>query len=121
MEWLHNAITFFVLAGGLLWDNIYYLKAHFFFCGCIILQWLINDNRCILSEKDHEDKNGYTKQLLGYLGITVAEDDRVIGNSVAYGSALLSMAISYWRFSGPKTANVITVTDVPTATVAPTS
>jgi hypothetical protein len=115
MGWFHDAVTFFILAGGFLSSNVYYLKAHFFFCGCIILQWLVNDNRCVLSEKEYDDKNGYTKQLLGYVGITVPDDDCTISNCISYGSTMLSMAFSYWRFSGSKTANVIVVTEVPPA------
>jgi hypothetical protein len=106
MGWFHDALTLFILFGGFLSSNVYYLKAHFFFSGCIILQWLVNDNRCVLSEKEYTDKNGYTKKLVNYLGITIPEDDCTISNCISYGSTILSMAFSYWRFSGSKTVNV---------------
>jgi hypothetical protein len=101
LQIIHHLITFFVVFGGIIsgfiLKNLYLLTAHMFFCGNIVIHWLTNDNRCILSKKDdYAEKNGYTAEVLKYVGIHIDPTNESIGNVFSYGITLTSLIIS-WR------------------------
>lgn len=100
LQIIHNSITCMIVFGGIisgfLLQNTFLLIAHMFLCGNIIIQWLANDNRCLLSVEHYEHKNGYTAEILQYIGIHIDPANEVIGNIVSYGITLTSLFIS-WR------------------------
>jgi hypothetical protein len=65
---LHVIITLFTYFGFLIAP-----KVHAPVCGAIVMHWITNNNRCFLS-KDYEDENGFTKELLAYVGIPWPKD-----------------------------------------------
>lgn len=74
---VHVIITVFSLFGFLIAP-----KVHAPFCGAIVMHWLTNNNRCVLSG-EYEDENGFTKELLGYVGIPWP-DQKAAQNAVPY-------------------------------------
>lgn len=101
LEIIHHIITFFVVFGGIisgfLLQNTYLLMAHMFFCGNIVIHWLTNDNRCILSKKEeYAEKNGYTAEVLKFVGIHIDPTNESVGNMFSYGITLTSLIVS-WR------------------------
>lgn len=100
LQTIHHIITFIIVFGGLisgfLIQNTFLLMSHMFLCGNIIIHWLTNDNRCILSVEDYEHKNGYTAEILKYIGININPANESIGNIFSYGITLTSLLVS-WR------------------------
>jgi hypothetical protein len=84
----HIAIAAFVFAG---W--VFFPVIHAPFCVGIIVHWLLNKNRCILSD-DYEDKNGFTTELLGRVGINIA------------GNETLKSIVPYLLVAGPLAVSV---------------
>ena len=96
-HWLHYVITGIIMLGGILTTNSLLLKIHIFICGNVILHWLTNNNRCIISEADYNNNNGYTIHLLQKMGIQVDESNSILPNLVAYGSVMVVLFFSWWR------------------------
>jgi hypothetical protein len=84
---IHVIITVFAFFGWLLSPKI-----HAPFCGAIVMHWLTNNNRCVLSG-EYEDENGFTKELLAYVGIPWP-DEKMAQNAIPYALLLIPMAIS---------------------------
>jgi hypothetical protein len=89
---LHWVITTFIVCGGCLlsrWPAA--LKVHIIFNSLVILQWLLNNNRCILSG-EYDDDAGYTTDVLSR--VTGLDVTNAGANAVAYiltiGGALVS-------------------------------
>jgi hypothetical protein len=100
LQVVHHIITFTIVFGGIisgfLLQNTFLLMAHMFLCGNIIIHWLTNDNRCILSKNDYAEKNGYTAEVLKYIGVNIDPTDESIGNMFSYGITFTSLILS-WR------------------------
>jgi hypothetical protein len=84
---IHIFITVFTFFGWLVSPKI-----HAPFCGAIAMHWITNNNRCILSG-EYEDENGYTKELLEYVGIPWPEQ-KMAQNAIPYVLLLVPMMIS---------------------------
>ena len=84
---IHLIISAFALFGWLLSPRI-----HAPFCGAIFMHWITNNNRCVLSG-EYEDENGFTKELLGYVGIPWPEH-KMAQTAVPYILLLIPMMIS---------------------------
>lgn len=100
LQIIHHIITFTIVFGGIisgfLLQNTLLLMAHMFLCGNIIIHWLTNDNRCLLSKDEYKEKNGYTAEVLKYVGIHIDPTNESIGNMFSYGITLTSLLVS-WR------------------------
>lgn len=100
LQIIHHIITFTIVFGGIIsgfiLQNTFLLMAHMFLCGNIIIHWLTNDNRCVLSVEDYKHKNGYTAEILKYIGINIDPSNESIGNMFSYGITLTSLIVS-WR------------------------
>ena len=100
LQIIHHIITFTIVFGGIisgfLLQNTFLLMVHMFLCGNIIIHWLTNDNRCLLSKDDYQEKNGYTAEVLKYVGINIDPTNESIGNMFSYGITFTSLIIS-WR------------------------
>jgi hypothetical protein len=79
---LHVLITTIIVCGScMFYASPGLLKAHVIVCALVIAQWLVNNNRCILSG-EYESDSGYTADLVKRAtGLTVSEDQ---ANLVAY-------------------------------------
>jgi len=61
-------------------------------CVALIVHWLLNKNRCIMSE-GFEDKNGFTTGLLGRIGIDISHSE-TLKTIVPYILVIIPAAIS---------------------------
>ncbi len=61
-------------------------------CVAVIVHWLLNKNRCIMSE-GFEDKNGFTTGLLGRIGIDISHSE-TLKTIVPYILVIIPAAIS---------------------------
>lgn len=86
---LHYVISALILFGGAFTSNCTLLKFHLLLCLVVVVHWLTNNNRCMLSEEEHDNPNGYTLGLLRNVGIVIPEDDVVTANIVAYAFVLI--------------------------------
>ncbi len=84
---IHVLIAVFGLFGWILSPRI-----HGPFCGAIVMHWLTNKNQCVLSG-DYEDDNGFTKELLEYVGIPWPEE-KLAQNAIPYILIGIPMIIS---------------------------
>jgi len=79
---VHILITLTIVCGSCLFStHPALLQAHILFTALVIAQWIVNDNRCVLSG-DYESDSGYTADLVKRAtGLTVTEGQ---ANAVAY-------------------------------------
>lgn len=71
-HYLHYLITVYLLFGGIVTNNLYYVKIHFYVTFFTLVHWLTNNGQCFISQMDYDDKkepNGYTKHILDNLSI----------------------------------------------------
>jgi hypothetical protein len=92
---LHNIISIYLIFGGFLTSNVSYKKIHFFVCFLVILQWVVFDNRCFLSEYDHDSDTGYSKEVFCSIGVDL---DPTQLNIISYMLILIPMAHSFSFF-----------------------
>lgn len=84
---LHVVISLFGFFGFLLSPRI-----HAPFCGAILMHWITNKNRCIMSG-EYEDENGFTRELLEYVGISWPES-KTAQAAIPYMLLVIPMMIS---------------------------
>ncbi len=100
-HYIHTFLTAVIVLGGIIsgfiFKNVFLLKAHVILCGNIILHWLTNNNRCIISEQDYEHKNEYTLGLLKNIGIHIDPTNDIIGNIISYGTTSTLLFISWLK------------------------
>ena len=73
-HYIHYIISFYILFGGVITNNILFIKIHAYTLILILLHWLTNNGRCFLGEIDYKyEKSGYTKHLLEKIGIYTNE------------------------------------------------
>jgi len=84
---IHVFITLFAFFGFLVAPRI-----HAPFCGAILMHWITNNNRCVMSG-EYEDENGFTRELLAHVGIPWPES-KTAQNIVPYVLLILPMMIS---------------------------
>jgi len=78
----HVLITTVIVCGScMFYASPGLLKAHVIVCALVIVQWLVNNNRCILSG-EYESDSGYTTDLVHRAtGLTVTDHQ---ANLIAY-------------------------------------
>lgn len=86
---LHTAIATYLVIGWAFFPVI-----HAPFCVGVLVHWLLNKNRCILSG-DYDDKNGFTTELLGRIGINI-EGNETLKSLVPYLLVLGPLAVSVY-------------------------
>lgn len=82
--YLHYSITLYLIFGTFLTNNTTGLKIHFYAGFLTFLQWIIFDNRCLLSAYDHDSKHGYTFSIFKKFGINLKEGQEYIADMVSY-------------------------------------
>ena len=55
--YLHTFITFYILFGSILSNESFFIKLHMFILCLIMIHWLLNNNRCYLSDMDNSDNS----------------------------------------------------------------
>lgn len=88
-EVFHILISVFIVFGWLLAPVI-----HGPMCVGVLTHWLLNKNRCILSE-GYEDKNGFTTEILAKIGINI-ENNEWLKTIVPYILVSIPAAISIY-------------------------
>ena len=83
---LHTAIALFAFTG------VWAPKVHVPVCAAILAHWATNNNRCFLSDK-YEDENGFTKELLGYVGVPWPTN-KFLQDLIPYMMLLIPMSVS---------------------------
>lgn len=79
---LHHLIVAYILFGGVaVGNNKQYLQYHLIFNMFILIQWLVNDNKCIISQYEGKGESEFTQELLASFGLNV---DSRIANYIAY-------------------------------------
>ncbi len=86
---LHIAIATYLVIGWAFFPVI-----HAPFCVGVLVHWLLNKNRCILSG-DYDDKNGFTTELLGRIGINI-EGNETLKSLIPYLLVLGPLAVSVY-------------------------
>lgn len=98
-HYLHYIISIYLVFGGILTNNIDYIKLHFYVTLFVLIHWFTNDGQCFLSEIDY-DKNtkpyAYTEHILNKLGINPSED---ILHIIGYGSMMVPCFYSLYRLN----------------------
>jgi uncharacterized membrane protein len=96
---LHIVIAIFGALGFLIAPQV-----HAPFCAAVLVHWLTNNNRCIVSQLTENetpdtdtDKNGFTRQLLEMFGLTWpsaqwAQD--IIPYALLIGPMLISISLT---------------------------
>jgi hypothetical protein len=84
---VHVAISLFIFFGFIVAPRI-----HAPFCSAILMHWFTNNNRCIMSN-EYEDQNGFTRELLEYVGIPWPESN-MMQNAIPYILLIVPMTIS---------------------------
>lgn len=98
-HYIHYIITVYLLFGGILTDNLYYIQIHFYVTLFTVIHWLTNNGQCFISEMDYDTKeepNGYTKHILEKLGINT---DKQTIQIIAYGSILIPCLYSLYKLN----------------------
>lgn len=91
---LHWIVTTFIVCGGCLlskWPVA--LLIHIVFNALVIVQWLLNNNRCILSGA-YDDDAGYTADVLSK--VTGLHVTNAGANTVAYVLTFGGALVSYY-------------------------
>lgn len=101
-HWFHVLVSLFGSFGWLIVP-----KVHAPFCAGVLMHWITNGNRCILSQ-GYEDTNGFTQSLVESVGFKWPES-KIWQNIIPYVLLLVPMMISVLRvlvFGGsPKMAS----------------
>jgi hypothetical protein len=84
---LHIAIAAYLAFG---W--VFFPVIHAPCCVGVIVHWLLNKNRCILSG-DYDDENGFVTELLGRIGINI-QGNETLKSLVPYLLVLGPLAVS---------------------------
>ena len=66
-NYLHMFITFYIAFGGILSNSFLITKIHFYILCLIMIHWLLNNNRCFLSDIDYSENvesNTYSIKIL---------------------------------------------------------
>jgi hypothetical protein len=97
-HYLHYIITIYLLFGGILTNNLYYINIHFYVTFFTVIHWLTNNGQCFISEMDYDktEPNGYTKHLLEKLGL--ASNQKTV-QLIAYGSVLIPCFYSLYKLN----------------------
>lgn len=97
ISYLHTSITIFIIFGNFI-TNPKYVKLHFYLCIATLIQWFVNNNKCVLSELYDDTKdNGYTIKILKQFGFDVDKDNTFITNSLNYGIVIFSIYNDYHK------------------------
>lgn len=96
--YLHYLISAYILFGGAFSSNCTYLKWHVAFNGFVIVHWLTNNNRCVLSD-GYEEDTGYTRHVLNTLGFPINKDDKATMMVIAYAAVVVPMLWSARKVS----------------------
>jgi hypothetical protein len=95
---LHYCITFFVIFGGLIgiiFNNLDIIKFHILFNILVIVHWLTNNNKCVLSEisyENNEKNNKYTDDIISNIFQTKLNDFQLL--IISYLVIIIPMIIS---------------------------
>jgi hypothetical protein len=98
-HYLHYIISFYLIFGGIITDNIDYIRIHFYVTLFVLIHWLTNDGQCFLSEMDYdknEKPNAYTDHLLGIFGIKSTPE---ISNFIGYATVIIPCLYSLYRLN----------------------
>lgn len=98
-HYIHYIITIYLLFGGMLTNNLYYVQIHFYVTFLTVLHWLTNNGQCFISQMDYDETqepNGYTKHILEKLGL---KTDKQTVKIIAYGSILIPCFYSLYKLN----------------------
>jgi len=91
---LHSGILLYIIFGWIA-NGVSWLAIHIIFCMLVILQWVLNNNRCILT--DYQQSTGsldpntsFTKSLFPSLS-----DEQI--NILSYGVVIVAGSISAYK------------------------
>jgi hypothetical protein len=96
--YLHYIVTFFILFGGIITNNYNIIKFHIIFNTFIIIHWLTNNNKCFLSEYDHDGSNEYSSGLLKKIGINVENNENLL-NFITYSVVIIPLFLSLQKLN----------------------
>lgn len=98
-HYIHYIISIYLVFGGLLTNNSYYTKLHFYVTFFVMIHWLTNNGQCFLSQQDYDtstEPNGYSKHLLSSLKISLSSLQL---NLISWGSVLIPCLYSLYRLN----------------------
>ena len=94
-QYVHYAITLFVLTGAFLITNCALLKAYFLGIVIIVLHWMTNGNECCISKLDYEgDSEGYSNSIFQKFGISLSKAQT---NILIYGLMFALIIYTYFK------------------------
>lgn len=94
---IHYGITIFVILGGLLTNNTRILIFHLFASLNVLIHWIINNNKCMMSEACGHEDNDFTLSLFRFCNLESVAKNETLTTALIYILLVVLIMITYLK------------------------